>query len=398
MKQFHSGAHSCRCFHAFAFSNGFLKFNVSGFTNHVSNSSNIFIHESGFQITNMTSGGDLMATIRDVSEFAGVSQATVSRVVNGSTRVSHDKKLQVEKAIKKLGYRPNSIAQALASSRTGSIGVVVPELSGFYSGMLQAIEDQLRRFGYHLVVTAGSNEEEGQEQAIDFLLSRRVDALILHTQHVPDDYLIRLQDNGVHFALINRFVPELAKSCIDLDNELGARIATQYLIDMGHREIACITGPLSKSDARGRLQGYRVALENAGIEYRESRVVEAGFTEETGASAMNKLIHRDCKFSAVFAANDHMAFGAVEEMRKANLSVPQDVSLVGFDNNLFARYLTPGLTTIDFPIKKMSTEAVQLILQKLIKKKAEVDFKLSPTLVIRESVKNVQLTHKNEGL
>lgn len=331
----------------------------------------------------------MMATIRDVSEFAGVSQATVSRVVNGSTRVSHDKKMSVEKAIKKLGYRPNSIAQALASSRTGSIGVVVPELAGFYSGMLQAIEDQLRRFGYHLVVTAGSNDEEGQKQAIDFLLSRRVDALILHTQDVSDDYLIDLEAQGIQLALVNRLVPELNSSCIELDNELGANIATKYLIDMGHREIACITGPLSKSDARGRLQGYRDALEEAGIEYSESRVVEAGFTEETGASAMNKLLNRHCRFSAVFAANDHMAFGAFGEMKKANLLVPEDVSLVGFDNILFARYLTPGLTTIDFPIEQMSTEAVQLILQKLIKKKTEVDFKLSPSLVIRESVKKL---------
>ena len=331
----------------------------------------------------------MMATIRDVSEFAGVSQATVSRVVNGSTRVSHDKKMSVEKAIKKLGYRPNSIAQALASSRTGSIGVVVPELAGFYSGMLQAIEDQLRRFGYHLVVTAGSNDEDGQKQAIDFLLSRRVDALILHTQDVSDDYLIDLEAQGIQLALVNRLVPELNNSCIELDNELGANIATKYLIDMGHREIACITGPLSKSDARGRLQGYRDALEDAGIEYSESRVVEAGFTEETGASAMNKLLNRDCRFSAVFAANDHMAFGAFGEMKKANLLVPEDVSLIGFDNILFARYLTPGLTTIDFPIEQMSTEAVQLILQKLIKKKTEVDFKLSPSLVIRESVKKL---------
>ncbi|WP_413284738.1 LacI family DNA-binding transcriptional regulator [Vibrio sp. MA40-2] len=330
-----------------------------------------------------------MTTIKDVSEHAGVSQATVSRVVNGSCRVSHDKKLLVEKAIKKLGYRPNSIAKALASSRTGSIGVVVPELSAFYSRMLQAIEDQLRRFGYHLVVTSGSNEEQGQLEAIDFLLSRRVDAVILHTQHVSDDYLINLDNEGVKLALMNRFIPELATSCIELDNELGANIATKYLIDMGHTEIACITGPLSKSDARARLQGYRDALENAGLEYCESRVVEAGFTEETGANAMYKLLNRDCRFSAVFAANDHMAFGAFEEMKKANLLVPQDVSLVGFDNILFARYLTPGLTTIDFPIEQMSTEAVQLILQKLIKKKTKVDFKLSPALVIRDSVKKL---------
>ena len=329
-----------------------------------------------------------MTTIKDVSECAGVSPATVSRVVNGSCRVSHDKKLKVEKAIQKLGYRPNSIAQALASSRTGSIGVVVPELNGmFYSVMLQGIENQLRRFGYHLVVTAGSNDEAGQKDAIDFLLSRRVDALILHTQHVSDDYLIDLAEAGPPLVLINRFVPELPDSCIDLDNEQGARNATRHLIELGHKRIACITGPLYKADARGRLQGYREALEEAGIEYREIFVVESGFTEETGAMAMRKLLSRHCEFSAVFACNDHMAFGAFEEMRRAGISVPEDVSLVGFDNVQFARYLTPSLTTVDFPIERMSTEAVQLILQKLFKKKIEVDYKFSPSLVVRESVK-----------
>lgn len=331
-----------------------------------------------------------MTTIKDVSECAGVSQATVSRVLNGTSRVSHDKKLKVEKAIKQLGYRPNSIAQALASSRTGSIGVVVPELGGmFYSGMLQGIEDQLRRFGYHLVVTAGSNEEEGQKQAIDFLLSRRVDALILHTQHISDDYLIELSTSGLPIAIVNRYVPELSRSCINLDNELGAKLATKHLIDNGHSNIACITGPLYKSDARSRLQGYRVALEEAGIEYREMLVVESGFTEETGSAAVRKLLSRNCDFTAIFACNDDMTFGVFEEMKRAKLKIPDDVSLVGFDDMPFARYLTPPLTTVEFPIEQMSTEAVQLVLQKLMKKKTEVDFKFTPSLIVRETVKKL---------
>ncbi len=158
---------------------------------------------------------------------------------------------------------------------------------------------------------------------------------------------------------------------------------------MGHKEIACITGPLDKSDARGRLQGYRKALEEAGLEYNESLVSEAGFTEETGVSAMKKLLKRGCDFSAIFASNDHMAFGAFEVLRSEGISVPEDVSLVGFDNILFARYLTPGLTTINFPIEQMSIEAVQLTIQKLNKNKRDVNFKLSPSLVTRNSVQNL---------
>ncbi|EGR4110557.1 TPA: LacI family DNA-binding transcriptional regulator [Vibrio cholerae] len=333
-----------------------------------------------------------MATIKHVSEHAGVSQATVSRVINGTCRVSHDKKLKVEKAIKELGYRPNSIAQALASSRTGSVGIVVPELSGFYSGMLHCLEENLRRFGYHAIVTAGSDTEQGQRESVEFLLGRRVDALILHVQHLSDDYLISLEEQGIPVVLVNRFVQEMYRSCIDIDNELGGKLATQYLLHKGHTEIACITGPLDKSDARGRLQGYRRALEDAGLEYNEALVSEAGFTEETGVIATKKLLKRDCRFTAIFASNDHMAFGAFEVLREAGYFIPNDISLVGFDDNIFARYLTPSLTTINFPIEQMSIEAVQLTLQKLNKNKQDVNFKLNPALVVRDSVKDITST------
>ncbi|EHY9857442.1 LacI family DNA-binding transcriptional regulator [Vibrio parahaemolyticus] len=331
-----------------------------------------------------------MSTIKDVSDLAGVSQATVSRVINGTSRVSPDKKIKVEKAIQELGYRPNSIAKALASSQTASVGVVVPELGGpFFSGILDSIESQLRRFGYHVVVTAGSNTSEGQKDAVEFLLGRRVDALILHTQNLSDDYLIDLQSQGVSLVVVNRFIPEISTSCIDIDNELGGLMATQHLIRMGHKKIACISGPLDKSDARGRLQGYRKALEEAGIEYDEALVCEAGFTEPSGVSAMNKLLRRGAEFTAVFACNDHMAFGAFEVLKENGIRVPDNISLVGFDDVIFARYLTPSLSTINFPIQQMSKEAVQLVIQKLNRNKQDVKFKLSPSLVIRESVKDL---------
>ncbi|PFG58614.1 LacI family transcriptional regulator [Vibrio sp. ES.051] len=328
-----------------------------------------------------------MTTIKDVSEYAGVSQATVSRVINGTCSVSHDKKLKVEKAIEALGYRPNSIAQALASSRTGSVGIIVPELGGpFYSNILHCMEKRLRLMGYHVVVTAGSNTEQSQRESVEFLLDRHVDAMILHTQSLSDDYLIDLDDKGILVVLVNRYIPEMAHSCIEIDNELGGRMATEHLLRMGHRNIACITGPLDRSDARGRLQGYRKALENAGIEYHETLVSEAGFTEESGASGMRKLLKRACHFTAVFACNDHMAFGAYEVLKAEGMQVPEQISLVGFDDILFARYLTPALTTVNFPIQQMSAEAVQLVIQVLNKNKRDVNFKLIPTLIPRSSV------------
>lgn len=334
-----------------------------------------------------------LATLKEVSELAGVSQATVSRVINGTNRVSHDKKLNVVKAINKLGYRPHSIVQAQSCSRTGSVGVIVPELGGpFYSTILDVIDTQLRQLGYHVIVSAGSNTEEGQKESVKFLLSRRVDALIVHAHQLSDDYLIELQESGIPTVILNRFIPEMNTNCISIDNELGGKLVTEYLLKMGHKNIIFISGPLDKSDARARLQGYRNSLAEAGINYDETLVVEGDFTEQGGASSMRKILNRNCQFTAVFAANDYIALGASEVLIEAGCSIPDQVSLVGFDDINFARYLTPKLTSVHFPIEQMSMESVQLIIQKLNKNKCDVSFKLLPSLVIRDSVKDLHTT------
>lgn len=333
-----------------------------------------------------------VVTIKEVSKLAGVSQATVSRVINGTCKVAIEKKIRVERAIEVLDYRPNAIAQALASCRTGSIGVIVPELGGFFSGILNSIERLLRRRGYHVIVTAGSCTEKSEQESVEFMLNRKVDAIILHTQQLSDEYLINLNTRGVAIVLINRLIPELAESCINIDNVLGGIIATNYLIEMGHQEIACITGPLEKKDARERLEGYRKALESADIEYKDELVVEAGFTEESGAKATQTLIDGNNNISAIFASNDHMAFGAYEVIQANGYRIPDEISLIGFDNVIFARYLTPRLTTINFPVESMSEEAVNLAIQKIERKKGNVNFRLSPSLVVRASVKNLKNT------
>lgn len=327
-----------------------------------------------------------MTTIKQVSEFAGVSQATVSRVVNGSSRVSHDKKLKVEKAIQELNYRPTSIAYSSAQNRSGSVGLVIPELSGpYYGNMMNSIEKTLRSLGYQLVVTSGAHSAQTEQTAVEFLLSRRVDALLLYTSFLSDDYLIDLETQSLPIVILGRSIPELTSGCIELDDELGGQSATRYLIELGHRQIACITGPLSKPDARARLQGYRTALEEANIGYDPRLVAEAGFTEITGTRAMEKILNRNLGFSAVFCCNDLMAIGALEALNNHAKNSDHSISVMGFDNIIFSQYVTPPLSTVHYPIEKMSIEAVHLILQKLNKQKPDVQFKFTPTLVIRES-------------
>lgn len=327
-----------------------------------------------------------MVTVKQVSELSGVSQATVSRVINGNARVSHDKKLRVEKAIRELGYRPKSVAYSAALNRSGSIGLVLPEFEGpFYGTMMSVIEEALRPLCYQLLVTSGGKTPQSEQMAIDFLLSRRVDALIIYTSFLSDDYLIDLVNQDPLTAILGRSIPELHENCIVMDDELGGKLACRHLIGLGHRRIACITGPLIKPHARARLQGYRIALEEANIAYDERLVVEADFSEAMGARAMNKLLNRGADFTAVFCCNDLMAIGAIDTLNKTELNTKEPISIVGFDNILLSKYMTPPLTTVHNPVEKMAVEAVHLLLQKANKQKLDIQFKFSPTLVVRES-------------
>ncbi|MGL4938063.1 LacI family DNA-binding transcriptional regulator, partial [Shewanella sp.] len=178
-----------------------------------------------------------MVTIKEVSELAGVSQATVSRVINGQKRVTEATKRQVQSAMEALGYQPNAFAQALASNRSCSIGMVVGNLGGFFYGpLMHSVEKATRASGNHLIVTSGEDDHQQEQDAINFLLSRRVDALILHVSAMTDLELIALHERGIKIVILNRLVPELAEHCVHLDNEYGSYLATKHLLTLGHTQ------------------------------------------------------------------------------------------------------------------------------------------------------------------
>lgn len=332
-----------------------------------------------------------MTTIKQVSELSGVSQATVSRVINGSSRVSHDKKLRVEKAIQSLNYHIKSISHSASVTRSGCIGLVTSELSGFAHGSIMSkIEETLRPLGYQLLITSGAHSFESEKVAIEFLLSRRVDALILHTPFISDDDLIELSKQKTPIVLLGRSIPELQGSCIEVDDELGGKSAGRHLVELGHRRIACFTSSLSKPSERARLQGYRTALEEMNIAYDPRLVIEAGETEIAGSRAAEKLLNRGIDFSAIFCCNDLVAIGALEVLNNKQYTRTNPVSVIGYNNIALSEYITPKLSTIDYPLEKMSIEAVHLTLQKLNKQKPDVQFKHTPTLIARESTSLLQ--------
>ncbi len=328
-----------------------------------------------------------MATIYEVSKLVGVSVATVSRVINGSARVSVKTRDKVHAAMAELNYRPNSIAQSLATRRSNCVGILVPQVHGpVFAAMLSEIEEELRNAGKFTIFATGLSEEIKEREAIRFLVSRNCDALIMHIDGLTDEFLREQMDNALPFVIMNRVVPGLEEKCISLDNERGGFDATKTLLDMGHRRIAYISGPLAWVDARARLDGHKRALASYGQEFDDRLFVESNFKEFGGSEAMSKLLRRGPSFSAVVCANDEMAAGAMDAIRARGLSIPDDVSIVGFDNAPLSRYLYPKLTTVNYPIAEMGRMAARWVLRNVYEDNdAKIRHVFRPTMVPRAS-------------
>ncbi len=331
-----------------------------------------------------------MITIKEVAELAKVSQATVSRTLNGHATVKEANKVKVYAAIEKLGYKPNAFAQALASSRSNSIGMLVGSLDGpFYGPLMHNAEDTVRQKNMHLIVTSGQESKEKEKDSIRFLQSRQVDGLIIHADVLSDDELIEVAKNTSATIILNRYIPELSNQCICIDNELGGYLATLYLLESGHTRIACITGQLSKIDSRDRLQGYRNALTEYGLPYDINLIEEGRFDHSGNHEKVRRLLDRDNNITAIFCQNDNIALAAYDVCAERGLTIGEDISIVGFDNDTYSQHIRPGLTTVNFPVKEMGIEAANALLALINNEPYQLKNKLSPALVIRHSVKKL---------
>ena len=329
-----------------------------------------------------------MATIYEVSKLAGVSLATVSRVMNKNARVSDKTKQKVLDAMDTLGYRPNSIAQSLASSRSNSVGILVSELHGpFFGQMMAGIEAELRSAGKHVIITTGHSEEDKEKDGIDFLISRNCDAIIVHVEALTDEYIIELSKGKTPIYLMSRLVDEISDNCIHLDNELGGYLATKTVIENGHTDIAYIAGPQFKADASNRLLGHKRALADHNLEFDESLFFIGDFKETGGSDGLKYFIDNNFAFSALVCANDEMASGAMKYARDHGYNLPDDLSVIGFDNVIFTNYLYPTLTTINNPVDEMGHMAARLVLKDVYQQKnLEISRVFEPTMIKRNSV------------
>ncbi|RWR01727.1 transcriptional regulator [[Pantoea] beijingensis] len=329
-----------------------------------------------------------MATIKDVARLAGVSVATVSRVINHSPKASESSREAVNRAMEQLQYHPNANARALAQQSTETIGLVVGDVSDpFFGAMVKAVDDVAWQTGNFLLIGNGYHDEQKERQAIEQLMRHRCAALVVHAKKLPDEVLIPLMRQVPGMVLLNRLLPGFEKRCIALDDRYGAWLATRHLIQQGHQKIGFICSTHAISDAEDRLQGYYDALKEHNLVCND-RLVAFGEPDEVGGEqAMTELLERGKSFTAIACYNDSMAAGALAVLSDNSLHVPEEMSLIGFDDVLVSRYVRPRLTTVRYPIVTMAHQAAELALALASNQPLpEVTNMFSPTLVRRHSV------------
>lgn len=323
-------------------------------------------------------------TLEMVAERSGVSPSTVSRILNDTAVVSDEKRESVERAIADLGFVPNPVARGLAGGRTLSVGVVTQAIdSPFYGIALRGIEDELDKAGYSALFVSGHWNADEEARCIATLRARRVDGIIVLTGRLSDAAL-RACARALPVVVTGRTLKAPGLVALNFDNAAGARMATEHLIGLGHRRIAFIAGDPAHPDAVERHQGYRDALEAAGIEYQAGLVAPGHFHEESGRQAMEYLLQGRRRFTAVFAANDQMAFGAALALHQHGLRIPEDMSLVGFDDLAASTFMLPPLSTVRQPGYELGVLATQAMLQLLAGGKPRIEVP-APRFVARES-------------
>jgi DNA-binding LacI/PurR family transcriptional regulator len=330
-------------------------------------------------------------TLEQVAALAGVSRATVSRVVNGSSKVSPGVRVQVERAVAKLGYVPNRAARSLVTRRADSVALVVSEPHSrffsepFFAGMVRGVSAALAETGVQLVLLI-AHELADRARLERYVVGGHVDGVLLASLHGDDPLPGSLERAGVPVVLVGRPAGTAPASWVDADNRGGAGKAVGHLARDGRRRIATIAGPQDMGVGRDRLDGYRDGLAAAGLA-AAGELVEAGdFTEEGGAEAMARLLARPGPpVDAVFAASDLMAAGALRALRAAGRRVPEGVAVIGFEDSAVARYAQPPLTTVRQPIEEMGRQATRLLLATMAGQAGGMHLVLDVELVVRAS-------------
>lgn len=328
-----------------------------------------------------------MITIHDVAKKAGVSVATVSRVLNKNNSVSEKARIAVKKAVIELNYHPNANAKALVQNKTDTVGVVVTDVADpFFAILVKSVDKVADEHHKSILIGIGYHNELKEREAIETLLRKRCTCLVVHSKALSDRELSEYLDKIPGMVVINRIIQGYENRCVSLNNSKGSFIATEMLIKQKHQHIAYIGSNHKITDEFERLNGYLSALKTHNIPIVENAIVHNTPDFEGGEKAMIELLSYNANLTAVVAYNDTMAAGAISILHENNIQVPQQFSIVGFDDMPISRYLIPKLTTIRYPIDLMATYAANLALSLVDEDiKTPVVSKFNPTLVRRFS-------------
>lgn len=307
-----------------------------------------------------------MTTIRDVAARARVSPGTVSHTLNGTRRVDPATRARVIAAAEELGYRPNGLARGLRRRESRAIGLLVPDNSNpVFADLARGIEDAVYQEGYNVILCNSDQSEEKEDRYLDALLAKRVDGLILASGSSRPDVIRRVLDSAVPLVVIPGVLTDFPADHVLGDDLAAGRLAAEYLLGLGHRRIGYIAGPRVGTASSGRAEGFRQALAEAGFPLAAEATVTGDFRVGGGEAGMAELLRRDLGLTAVFAANDLMAIGAIKALRRAGIRVPEEISVLGLDGIWIGEVITPALTTVAQAIAEAAAVSVRLLFERM---------------------------------
>ena len=333
-----------------------------------------------------------MTTIHDVAALADVSPTTISRYLNNRIDLPKETTRRIDQAILALDYRPNLIAKRLSLGRTETIGLVTPEFGNpFFAGLAAAVEDEAEKHGYSVLMSSTQGLRGRELKALQRLKDRHVDGLIMMTSQPDDGSLKDMVNRHSNVVIIDEDIPGIHAPRLFVENEVGARLATEHLIKMGHRQIAHIGGPVGLLSGQERAQGFKNAMKQAGLDPDPRLIISGDYTPEFGAQAMEQILAGPIRPTAIFAGSDALILGIVRVLRSHSLSVPGDISLVGFDDSPFSEFMAPPLTTIRQPIDAMGRVGFQTLFGLLNAQQNESSSRFPVTLIERQSVRKIDV-------
>ncbi|OOF87446.1 HTH-type transcriptional repressor PurR [Rodentibacter ratti] len=337
-----------------------------------------------------------MATIKDVAKMAGVSTTTVSHVINKTRFVAKETEEAVQHAIKTLKYSPSAVARSLKVNTTKSIGMIVTTSEApYFAEIIHAVEEHCYRQGYSLFLCNTQNDPEKVKNHLEMLAKKRVDGLLVMCSEYTQTSLNLLANFSTVPMVVMDWGPNGDTDIIDDNSFTGGYLATKHLIDCGHKEIGIIAGELTKTTARTRYEGFEKAMKDAGLIINKNWVMEGYFEPEDGYECMNKILTQTNLPTAVFCCNDVMALGAISAITEKGLRVPDDISIIGYDNIHSSRFYAPPLTTIHQSKSRLGAQAVNLLFERISQKdkddlsQTQSRIDIHPELVVRKSVKTI---------